>query len=61
VIRYAVYNTKTGEILATGLCSRAETLARKNDGDLVAMECGPDVTDATHEVVDGQIREKAGS
>ena len=55
MIRYAVYDTKTGEILATGLCSRAETLARKNDGDLAAMECDPDVTDATHEVRDGVV------
>lgn len=53
-MRVAVYEVTTGEILRVVVCPEAAVGRQAGDGEAV-LECGPDVSDATHRVVDGEV------
>lgn len=53
-MRVAVYETATGAILRVVVCPDA-AVERQARADEAVLECGPDVSDATHRVVDGVV------
>lgn len=52
MMRVAVYDTATGQILRIVLCPAAATEMQARAGEAV-LEVGPEVSDDTHEIVDG--------